>query len=231
MPQKREQNAVFLLHRITLVKYFFSIPLVALLFFLPLHGGALVELTSGYNISCGEWSKGYGNGAFYGGMIAFTFSEYLNPGVGAFLVFPKTGSMILNEYRNIYNTEAISVFSVTAIVYLSNRINFAINENSSVTVDAGLGLFSQRDYVTIVSSNFESIDNFSGFGPVIGIGYKKSMQFSVFDYVHPFLKLYYSPKTVNCHIIEPDLSVSNLLIADRRIGIYAGITLTSIGEE
>jgi len=193
--------------------------------------GGFVELSPGYNISCGEWRRVFGNGISIGGMVGFSFSEYVNPGLGGFIVFPKTGNLAEEEYRNTYNTEYISLFTVTSYIYIGNRMQFAVSESSEFTVDFGLGIHNQRDYATIIYNNFESSDNFSGFGPFLGLGLKRRFRFSVFDYIHPFAKFYYSPGRVYYHIVEPDLSARDLYVADRRVGIIIGLSLISFGKE
>ena len=196
-----------------------------------LKGGAFIELSGGYNVPIGEWGTVFGKGFFFGGMAGFTFSEFVNPGIGGFLSFPKTGEGIEDEYKTIHDTEYISLFTSTGFIYLTNRMNFALTEKNIFTVEVGYGIHSQRCYVTIIDDNYEARNNFSGHGPFIGFSLKRHIQFSVFDHIMPFVKIYYSPNKVSYHIVDANSSIVNLDVGDRRIGIYAGISLISIGEE
>ena len=63
--------------------------------FLSLEAGAFIELSSGYTVPFGAWRSSYGKGFSLGGMAGFTFSEFVNPGIGGFIFFPKTGKRIL----------------------------------------------------------------------------------------------------------------------------------------
>lgn len=199
--------------------------------FQKLSAGGFVELSSGYNLPFGEWSRTFGGGFCYGGMFGFTFSEYLNPGIGGLIIFPRTGKNIVDEYKSIQETEYISLFTATGFIYLENRMNFALSENYIFTFDIGYALHSQRDYATIIYNNYESIDNFSGYGPFVGFGLKRKITFSVFDYIQPFTKLYYSPNRVYYLIVDKTFSNINFPVAENRIGAFIGITLISIGEE
>ncbi len=196
-----------------------------------LNPGAFVEFASGYNIPFGEWSKVFGKGFCFGGVVGFSFSEYVNPGIGGFLIFPKTGRSVETEYKRIHDTESISLFTTTGFIYLGNRMEFALSEKNIITVEIGYGFHSQRNNVTVIYNSYECIDNFSGSGPFIGFGLKKNISFSIFDYIHPFLKLYYSPNKVYYHIIDRSFSIDNFYVADKRIGVFVGITIIVIGEE
>jgi len=204
---------------------------IIILTYLPLKAGAFVELSSGYSLPFGEWNKVFGKGFCFGGMAGFSFSEYLNPGLGGLLIFPRTGESIEEEYKSIHNTESISLFTATGFIYLENRMEFELSEKNIFTVDFGYALHSQRDYATIIYNGYECVDNFSGHGPFLGIGFKKSMSFSVFDYIHPFLKFYYSSNKVYYYIVDNHSSIVNFDVAERRLGFFMGITFISIGEE
>jgi hypothetical protein len=197
-----------------------------------LHAGASVELGTGYNVPLGAWSDAYGAGMAYCGGISFSFGEFFNPGVTGFLIFPSTGSVIENAYRNTHGTESISLFAVTGLVCLANHAHLALSDRDIVTLEGGYGIFSQREYVTVVAESYESIDNFSGHGALIGIGLKHRIAFSVFDHLHTFLKCYYSPNKVVYHVVGPGgLTVEDHTAAGSRAGFIIGISLESIGEE
>jgi len=211
-------------------KFVFSVSLFVL-FSSALGASAFVELTSGYNIAYGKWRNGFGNGLVFGGLTGFSFSEYLNPAVGGFIVFPKTGKVPEQEYKNTYETDYVSLFTVTGFFYIENRMEFALSESVKLSVGFGLGILNQRDYVSIVYNNFESSDNFSGFGFYFGWGIKRRWRFSVFDYVNPFVNFYYSPNRVYYHVVDPNFKGRDLYIADEKIGIIIGISLISFGKE
>jgi hypothetical protein len=197
-----------------------------------LSAGALVEIGAGYNIPIGTWSDVYGTGMTYGGTFGFTFGEFLNPGIGAWLIFPAVGSIIQNEYEQTHHTTSISLFSATTIFSLSNRAYINLSDRNTLTLEIGYGIFSQRDYVTITTNNYESVDNLSGHGALFGVGLQHAMSFSIFDFIHPFLKCYYTPDKVIYHVIGPGGgSLNDHEAGNSRIGIIAGFSLISIGEE
>lgn len=205
---------------------------IAILFpFLSLKAGAFIELSPGYTVPFGAWRSSYGKGFSVGGMAGFTFSEFVNPGIGGFLFLPKTGKRIEDEYKAVHNTEYISLFTSTGLIYISNRIDLALNDSDNLSLDIGYGIHSQRSDVTIINDNYGTSENFSGHGPYIGIGLQKKMQFSVFDYIMPFFKVYFSPNTVYYHILDTDASIINHDVANERYGFIAGVSLISIGEE
>ena len=194
--------------------------------------GSFIEIGAGYNVPLGAWRNVYGAGMAYGGMIGFTFGEFANPSIGGFLLFPAIGSVIQNEYEHTHQTEFVSLYAMTGMVSLSNRLFFTLSDGNILTFDVGYGIFSQRDYATVVSTNYESIDNLSGHGAICGFGLQHAIEFSVFDFVHPFLKCYYSPNKVICHVVGPGgSSINDYEAAESRIGIIAGITLIIVGEE
>ena len=190
-----------------------------------------VELNSGYNIPFGDWKNVFGSGFSIGGMTTISFSEYLNPGVGGFLSFPKTGHIVEDEYRRVQETDYVSLFTVTGFFYLVNRINLALSENTILTIDTGYGVHSQRDYATVLNDNYESVDNLSGYGPFIGLGIKRSMNFSVFNFIQPFMKFYYSPNKVYYLVVDRSSSCNEFFVSERRLGVFLGISLISEDEE
>lgn len=190
-----------------------------------------VEFNSGYNIPFGDWKNVFGNGFSIGGMTAIPFSEYLNPGIGGFLSFPKTGHIVVDEYRRVQKTDYISLFTVTGFLYIVNRINLALSENTILTIDTGYGVHSHRDYATVLNDNYESIDNLSGYGPFIGMGVKKSINFSVFNFIQPFIKFYYSPNKVYYLIVDRSSSCNEFFVSNKRLGVFLGISLISENEE
>jgi len=211
---------------------FFSLLLTLFLILLyqPLVGNTFVEISSGYNIAFGKWSDGFGKGFFLGGMTGFSFSEYVNPGIGGFIIFPKTGKIIEDEYKKVHNTKSISLFTTTSFLYLVNRMNFPLSEKSALTVEIGYGIHSQKNNATIIYDNFESTEFLSGNGPFVGIGFEREINFSAFDYIQPFLKCYYSPGKVYYNIIDQSLTVDKFEIAGQRIGVFVGITFINIGK-
>ncbi len=198
---------------------------------ISLRGGTFIELSPAYNIPIGEWNDAFGKGFCFGGSIGFSFSEYMNPEIGGFLIFPQTGDIVENEYKIIHSTESVSLFTATAYIYLGNRIDLALSEKTILSFEVGYGIHSQRDYASVPGYSYESIDNFSGHGPFIGFGLKKKIELSVFDYIQPFLKLYYSQNNAYYLIVDTNSSVDNFNIADKRIGLFVGITLTSVLDD
>jgi hypothetical protein len=197
-----------------------------------LSAGAFIEIGTGYTIPLGGWGEVYGSGMTYGGAIGFTFGEFANPGVSGFLLFPSVGSAIQDEYERVHDTPYISLFGVTSLVALTNRAFIALSEKNILTLELGYGIFSQRDYVTIENSNYGSVDNLAGHGVLFGFGLQRAFDFSVFDFIQPFLKCYYAPNRVTYHVIGPGgSSITDYDAGDNRLGIIAGFSLISIGEE
>lgn len=197
----------------------------------PLLAGAFIEIGTGYNLPVGAWRDVYGNGMLYGGMIGFTFGEFANPGISGFLLFPTVGPVIKSQYEQIHATPYISLFAATTLVALVNRAYIAVSDRNTLTLELGYGIFSQRDYVTIETSNYESVDNLSGHGALFGLGLQRAFDFAVFDFIHPFLKCYYAPTTVTYHLIGPDGSITDYEAGKSRLGITVGISLIIVGEE
>jgi hypothetical protein len=205
--------------------------LIILLISQKLSAPASIELFSGYNIPFGKWSDTFGKGFYYGGTASFTFSEYINPGIGIQLVFPKTGNVALAEYKRVHDTEYISLFTNTGYIFIENRVDISLSKNNTLSVEVGYGLHTQRVHATIIYESYECMDNFSGNGPFVGLGFKRKIDFSVFNYIKPNLRLYYSPNDANYLVINDNSEVEKLKVAEKRVGIFLGIVLTSIGEE
>lgn len=192
---------------------------------------ASIELSSGYNIPFGKWSHTFGKGFYFGGTASFTFSEYINPGIGIQLVFPETGNIALLEYKRIHDTEFISLFTNTGYIFIENRVDISLSKNNTLSIEAGYGLHTQRVHATIIYDSYECMDNLSGNGPFIGIGFKRKIDFSVFNYIKPNLRFYYSSNEVHYLVINRSSEAEKLKVAERRVGIFLGIVLTSMGEE
>jgi hypothetical protein len=198
---------------------------------LTAEGGAFIELSSGYILPFGAWRSTYGKGLSLGGMAGFSISEFVNPGIGGFLFFPKTGGNIKDEYTQLYGTEYISLFTSTTMIYIVDRIDIALNEADKLSFDIGYGIHSQRNYVTIINTNFGTSEFLSGHGPFLGLSVQKMLPFSAFDYIMPFVKIYYSPSRVSYNIIDTDASIIKHHVSKERYGFIIGISLISIGEE
>lgn len=205
--------------------------LILLLLSQKLSAPASIELSSGYNIPFGKWSDTFGKGFYFGGTASFTFSEYINPGIGVNLVFPKTGNTALSEYKRTHDTESISLFTNTGYIFIENRIDISLSKNSTFSIEAGYGLHTQRVHATIIYDSYECMDNLSGHGPFIGIGFKRKIDFSVFNYIKPNIRFYYSPTEVNYLVINNSSEVKKLKVAEKRVGIFMGVTLISFVED
>jgi hypothetical protein len=194
--------------------------------------GAFVEIGTGYNMPLGTWRDVYGSGMTFGGNIGFTFGEFFNPEISGFLLFPSVGKVIQDEYEQEHGTASISLFSMASLLSLGNRIFVALSDRDILTFHLGYGIFSQRDYVTVVNTDFETIENLAGHGATFGIGYQHPIDFSVFDHIHPFLRCYFAPNEVTYHIVDQyGTLASDYQAGENRMGIMVGVSLISIGEE